>query len=187
MGKPLTEQVCVDFVAICKRAVGPLGRTGVFRWIERDELMSVGYLALAALAIVPEEALAVIVARRAMIGAIRKNERRNRGRVDDPLELLMSSGGHRICPERAHLDLWEAMKALPARQYRAVMLTYWGGLSEAAVAVEMGISQPAVHYLLKKAQTNIRAGVIISDPQAITTMRGTDTQADGSFGPHEAE
>ena len=184
MESTVTGGVREHFEEICKRAVGQLGRKGVFHWVERDELISTGYLALAALDTEPDEALAVIVARRAMIGAVRKNERRNRGRVDDPIEALP---GVRLRPEGAHVDLWEAMKALPSRQYQAVMLTYWGGQSESAVAVEMGVSHQAVHALIEKAKINIRMGVAIPLPRAITNMRGTEARRTALSSRAEAE
>ena len=182
-----TEQVCLNYMAICERAIGTLQRRGVCEWVERDELISEGCLALS-MAKPDAEALAVTIARRAMIDAIRKNERRERGRVevrataegsDEPLdgdELDAAVyGKQKLQPANSHPDLWEAMKSLPARQYQAITLTYWAGMSDEAVAVEMGISSQAVDALLKKAQRNIAAGVGIAIPHTITNVRGKET------------
>lgn len=82
----MAEEVCVDYLAACRRAIGSLSRSGLLAvsghkfLIERSELVSEGCLALSALR--PNtEALAVTVARRAMIDALRKQGRRERGRV----------------------------------------------------------------------------------------------------------
>ena len=76
-----TGQVCLNYMAICKRAIGTLQRRGVCGWVERDELISEGCLALSTRN-PATEALAVKIARDAMIDTVRKSERRDRGRVE---------------------------------------------------------------------------------------------------------
>jgi len=83
---------------------------------------------------------------------------------------LTIHGKQNPLPEKTHPDLWEAMKALPARQYQAITLTYWGGMTDEAVASEMGISSQAVDALLKKAKTNLAEGVGIAVARGITNI-----------------
>jgi RNA polymerase sigma factor (sigma-70 family) len=69
------------------------------------------------------------------------------------------------------LELYDALAALPPRQYQAVVLTYWGGnrsaecatdddtpsgMTQNQVAAEMGISQQAVARLLDSAKKTLR-------------------------------
>jgi RNA polymerase sigma factor (sigma-70 family) len=164
--------VCLDYVAICNQAIGTLGRRGVFRYVERDELMSIGCLALVTQEI-REEALAVTVARRAMIGAIRRNEVRQRGRVVVNTDFRLGSPGRQrlsvgdqwdrviyarktLSPVARDIDLWEAIKALPPRQYRVVVMHFWGNVTQAEIAEEIGISQQAVAKILAAAKRSLR-------------------------------
>jgi RNA polymerase sigma factor (sigma-70 family) len=59
-------------------------------------------------------------------------------------------------PDGEFLELWDAVKTLPSRQYLAVFLTYWGGMSDEEVAIEMGITSQAVDTLLQKAYKKIK-------------------------------
>ena len=81
-----------------------------------------------------------------------------------------------IQPINTRPDLWEAMKALPPRQFRAVFLTYWNGMSDEAVGAEMGVSRQAVDALLEKAKINLRGGVAVQQSRGTTTVRGKEPQ-----------
>jgi RNA polymerase sigma factor (sigma-70 family) len=181
--------VCLDHVAICNQAIGTLGRRGVFRWVEREELMSVGCLAvlksapdkLLGITQAGAEALAVITARRAMIDAIRRNEVRQRGRQDlaprdgetapgESWDALLYSR-QKLVPAGREIDLWEALKALPARQYRVIMMHFWGNATQAQIGDELGISQPAVVKILNAAKKSLRE-VINGDLRAMNQIEG---------------
>ena len=181
-----TENTELDYLGICKRAVGTLARRGVCEFIERDELVSIGCLALVT-AGVTEKALGVTVARRAMIDAIRGNEVRQRGRRDvssrdnespagDAWDALVYSSVN-IAPARS-LDVWEAMKALPALQFRVIMLYFWGGESQCSIAETLGVDQTTVSRLIIAAKKNLR-GCINSGVQSITTVEGKNAAETG--------
>jgi RNA polymerase sigma factor (sigma-70 family) len=189
-------EVRVDYLAICKRAVGTLQRRGICEWIEREELISEGCLALSA-AKPDKDALAVKIARDAMIDTIRKHERRERGRVEvrsgycsenpdavsdgDQWDATVH-GKQNLQPVNTHMDLWEAMKALPYRQYQAITLAFWGGMSESSIGGELGITQQAAHALLEKAKKNLREGVVISTSHTVTNVRGERSSAGRPIG-----
>ncbi len=186
MGTALTG---FDPTTLSRLAYKRIGRRGL-RWcLEAEDLVSVGATAILA-AGTPNPALAVRVARNAMFDVIRREARRVKGRVEvrtgesyccdgespsvgDMWDSTVHHGQH-LQPEAKNHDLWEAMKSLPARQYQAITLTYWAGMSDEAVAVEMGISSQAVDALLKKAQRNIAAGVGIAIPHTLTHVRGKE-------------
>lgn len=180
----------MDYLAICEQAVGTLGRRGVYRWIERDELISEGCLALSTRN-PGTEALAVKVARDAMIDAIRRNEVRQRGRQypnardsrdggddeqggspspEDALERLVYAG-FIPRPDRDG-DLWDQINALPERQREAVFLTYWGGLSDTEAAVRLGVSRQSVDALLKRAQKKLREDVAMGKTRTVNKVEG---------------
>ena len=170
----------LDHLAICNQAIGTLRRRGVCQWIEREELIAEGCLALIQ-AQVTDEALGVVVARRAMITAVRRNEVRQRGRetvpavrddeapAGDPWDVLMYSGA-RMAPIGRDVELWEFIRALPARQYQAVMLTFWGGLTLSQAAGEMGISFGRVFQILNDAKKNIRVALQNRNSRAMTLV-----------------
>ena len=178
------QSVCLNFETICQKAIGTLQRRGVCSWIDRDDLMSEGYVALSANN--PDtEALAVTIVRRAMIDAIRKNERRERGRVEvrgcgeDADEMSDGDqwdatvhGRENLQPMNVQADLSESLKALPGRQYQALALAFFGGMTVAETGAEMGISGTAARSLIEKAKKNIRRGVAISEPHTITKVGG---------------
>ena len=191
----VTAGVCLDYMAISRRAIGTLQRRGVCEWLEREELIAEGCLALSTVR--PDsEALAVIVARRAMIDAVRKNERRERGRVEvrgsgtDGAEEASDGdqwdatvyGKQKLQPANTHPDLWEAMKALPAREYQAITLIYWGGKTQADVAVEMGVSRPRVAQIIASAEKKIQNALTNCTPHTITQVRGKEATADRPIG-----
>jgi RNA polymerase sigma factor (sigma-70 family) len=178
--------VCLDYVAICKRAIGTLQRRGVCEWVEREELIAEGCLALSA-AVPDTEALAVTIARRAMIDTIRRTERRERGRVEVRASCSdcadEASDGDRwdatvhgkqgLQPVNTHPDLWEAMKALPAREYQAVTLFYWGGKTQAQIADAMGVDQATVSRTMASANKFLYS-CINGNSHTITNMRGKE-------------
>ncbi len=86
----------------------------------------------------------------------------------------MSSGGGKVCPERTHPDLWEAMKALPARQYQAITLVYWGGKTLAEIGVEMGMSLQRVGQIIQEAKKNIHSALENRIPHTLTHVRGKE-------------
>jgi RNA polymerase sigma factor (sigma-70 family) len=181
-------------MAICKKASRALARQGV---CERDELMAEGCLALS-MRKPDTEGLAVKIARDAMIDLLRKSERRNRGRVEvrsghyaevngwdvsdgDQWDATVY-GKQKIQPVHTHPDLWEAMKALPEREYRAVTLFYWGGMTQEEIAVEIGIDQQSVSRILKSA-LKILHTCVNGDSRTVTN-RGKRNSTDGPIGPH---
>lgn len=54
-------------------------------------------------------------------------------------------------------DLAGAVKGLPARQRRAILLREWQGLSYEEIASELGLTQSAVETLLHRARRSLRA------------------------------
>jgi RNA polymerase sigma factor (sigma-70 family) len=175
----------MNYLTICKRAIGTLRRRGVCEWVERDELVAEGCLALCKSR--PDaEALAVIIARRAMIDTIRKSERRNRGRVevrDDRVDVenvdevsegdrwdATIYGKQNLRPVNTHPDIWEAMKALPEREYRAVTLSFWGGKTLLEIADELGVSFQRVAQIIEAAKKNMRLALENCGPHAITKV-----------------
>ena len=176
----LTEKSELDYLAICERAIGTLARRGVCHYIERDELVSVGYLAIIS-AGVTDEALAVTVARRAMFNlidhsAVRSSRAESVSTPDgetpygDEWDALIYSRA-KIAPANHSIDVWEAMKALPPKQFTVIMRIFWGNETQAAVAEDMGVSQPMVVKILNAAKKNLRQ-VINGKPQLITLLEG---------------
>ena len=177
--------VRLDYLALCKRAIGTLQRRGVCGWVDREELIADGCLALATRN-PTTEALAVKVARDAMIDTIRKTDRRERGRVEtrtnpegsdealdgDELDVAVY-GKQNLQPVNSHPDLWDAMKALPAREYQAITLVYWGRKTQAEVATEMGVDQATVSRILASANKSLQA-CITGKPHTVTSMRGNE-------------
>ena len=63
-------------------------------------------------------------------------------------------------PERetdALFDLTGAVRGLPARQGRAIVLREWQGLSYEEIAAELGLTHSAVETLLHRARRSLRA------------------------------
>lgn len=197
----MTEVTCLDYTRVCRKAIGTLQRRGVCGWIERDELIGEGCLALS-ITDPSTEALAVTIARRAMVDAVRKNERRERGRVEvrggcevagegytetpgDEWDVTVYGKDH-LQPLNTHLNLWEAMKALPAREYQAVTLSFWGGKTLSDIAGEMGLSFQRVSQIIQSAKRNLRGALENFDPQTINRMRGKETQGAVLSGRMEA-
>ena len=64
------------------------------------------------------------------------------------------------------------MKALPTRQYRALTLYYWGGVTQAEIAVEIGVSQQRVAQILSAAEINLQDVLVNRKPRTVTNMGG---------------
>jgi RNA polymerase sigma-B factor len=74
-----------------------------------------------------------------------------------------------------HLDMvidWHAVQplvaALPARQRRILALRYVGDLTQAQIAVRVGISQMHVSRLLERTLTQLRTGMLAEHPSRST-------------------
>jgi len=76
------------------------------------------------------------------------------------------------------------MKALPAREYQAITLIYWGGKTQADVAVEMGVSRPRVAQIVASAEKKIQNALTNRTPYTITQVRGKEATADRPIGRH---
>ena len=181
----------MDYLAISKQALGGLQAQGVCRYVEAEELVSRGVLAILE-ARATEEPLAVVIARNRMCDAIDSNEVRTRGRV--PVReghALACDGeepsvgdmwdetihhGQNLQPEAPQVDLLDSLSALPPRQYRAVVLTYWGGMSYAEVGKSMGIKPRTVKYLLTEAKKNIANTLPFSKSQPMTSIEGKEAK-----------
>jgi RNA polymerase sigma factor (sigma-70 family) len=95
-----------------------------------------------------DEPLAIAVAHRRMVDYLRKESRRQRDR-DWPAVQDTE-------PDGTNAALWEAMKALPARQYTAIHLQGWMGCSCEEIAERMGITPRSVEGLLSRARKFIK-------------------------------
>lgn len=176
----------MDYLGICRRAIGTLQRRGVCAFIERDELIGEGCLALST-AKPATEALAVTIARRTMIDAIRKNEVRERGRVEVRPRRGLDGNGDEVCegdqwdavvhgkqnlrPENTHTDLWVAMSALPPQEFRAITLSFWGGRTLTEIGCELGVSFQRVSQIIHSAKKNIQSALENAKPRTITNTR----------------
>lgn len=188
----------IDHIKACNKALGTLARRGVLHYIERDELIGIGCLAIVA-AGATEEALAVAVARRAMIRGIRRNEamerniiaRRDRdGRAYDTRNLdalTYSPVNSGVTSELNEKVLAAARESLTAHQYHAFIRTFRDGASQQEIAAELGIDRSTVSRIISTAKRSIRRVVsqshmygvtknkfgntcTLSAPQAITCM-----------------
>ena len=187
--------------AVCEKAIAPFRRRGLSqqlqRVIELGDLLSAGMLALIENG-TQDEGLAVKVARAEMVDTIRREARRLRGMVE-VREGYTNTAGEEIAntdqwdtaiygkqhlqPVNTHPDLWEAMKALPAREYQVVTLSFWGGKTQEEIATEMGVDQATVSRILDSAKNLLRE-CINGESQTITKMEGERSFADRPFGRH---
>lgn len=174
-----------EYPAIDK-ALGKLRRQGVLAYVEQDELISAAAIALMEAGPVAE-GLAVTTARRAMIDVIRRNEVRQRGREYASAGHVAETRGW-VVPEADQwdsliyreqniqpdycLDLWEAMVALPAREFRVISLSFWAGRTQEEIADELGVSRRTVIRIFESAKKNLASCVTNRDSRAITTMEG---------------
>jgi RNA polymerase sigma factor (sigma-70 family) len=160
-----------EYFEACRKALGALVRVGVLHYIEKDELIGVGCLAIV-MSEVRDEALAVTIAQRAMMKAIERNEVRQRGRVrlsnnedeisdEDAMDELLYSSTD-IAPEERLIDVNEAMSALTTRQYDALSLRFWDNASQAEIASEMKIDQSNVSRAIDSAKRAVRDRININ-------------------------
>lgn len=172
---------CLDYEKICKRAIAPLRKKGSPFWAEREEMISIGYVAiakkLAKTGGVLSEALAIKVARDAMRDAYRKEELRREDReYVQPLEgesdtdaLDRRDSRQKRAPEGAGIDVWAAARTLPDQQFQVIQKYFYGKATQAEIAEEMGISQQAVGKILKKAKNSLRD---VLKPPATESTKG---------------
>lgn len=177
--------------ALARLAYKRIGRRGLRDGLEAEELVAVGRAAIIASG-ARDAPLAVKVARNAMFDAIRKEVVRWRGRATvraghafscdgeepsagDMWDSTVHHGQH-LQPAAEHYDLWEAMRALPEREYRVVSLHFWGGITMAAIGVELGVSERHAGRILESAKKNLKAVCQKRTPQTLTNVRGEETR-----------
>lgn len=68
-------------------------------------------------------------------------------------------------PWEAAIDLWELLRCLPNRQREAIVLHYLGDLTEADVAVAMGVRRGTVSRTLRDALENLRTAAQSSETE----------------------
>jgi len=178
-----TENLIKNNLAIVSRVVGREMARGVVPWVDRSDLEDVAQMALVEAAgkfrvgSCPFGAFAYREVRTAVLMELRRLRVRFRGRAEMPEHVDLQ-------PEAAHrLELYDALAALPPRQYQAVMLTYWGGnrsiecatgddtpsgMTLEQVGEEMGVSFGRVAQILRAAQKNLREALQNSVPQTRT-------------------
>ncbi len=122
-----TEDLIKNHLSIVARVVGREMARGVMPWVDRSDLEDVAQMALVEAAGkfrdggCPFGAFAYREVRTSVLMELRKMRVRYRGRTEMPAEVdRQPEPGNR-------LELYEALAALPPRQHRAVVLTYWGG------------------------------------------------------------
>ncbi len=181
----------IDAAALSRQALGTLRRRGVCRYMDWRDLQSIGVLAIVEHGS-DSEALCVRVARCAMMHALDANRVRERGRVQvkkghafesagvDVSEWEMWDttiyGGASLVPTKTEPEVWEAVRALPEREYRVVMLYFWGHKTQAEIGALLGISERHAGRIIEAAIKNLREGLQNRKPQTITNMRGKGTK-----------
>src|ERR1035441_3534715 len=93
-----------------------------------------------------------------------RNALRRQWRDENRVSFVARKGGA-TAPD--HADLWEAIKALPPRQYRAIHLHFWEGLEYSEVATEMGCTEKAAQNLGCRALVNLQK--ILSGERGLLT------------------
>ena len=78
-----------------------------------------------------------------------------------------------------HLGLWESIKALPPRQYRAIVLHFWEGLEYSEVAAEMGCTEKAAQNLGCRALASLQK--ILSGKRGLLTPTLRTASEDGNI------
>jgi RNA polymerase sigma-B factor len=155
------------------------------RTLNVKDLLQIGQVAILESG-TQSEGMAVTVARRAMGMAIRREVIRQRGAVEvragheftcageEPSSGDMWDstihGGEHLQPVREHFDLWRALNSLTPQEYRAVSLTFWGGMSQAEIGDDLGVSQRHVSRLLGCALKKLKEICLNRQTQAITNM-----------------
>lgn len=156
-----------------------VSRSNLPWWAEQCDLVSEGCAAIIE-AGAKDEALAVTVAHRAMVDYLRKLSVRQHERVwasgqdSEPDGLLDGERSYDVAPvgerrliARRHTAkepglagrnaaLLDAIKALPKRQYQAIVLCNWAGCGCEEIAQQMGTTPKAVEGLLARARENLK-------------------------------
>jgi hypothetical protein len=96
-----------------------------------------------------------------------RNALRRQWRDENRVSFVARKGGIITAPD--HSDLWEGIKALPPRQYRAIHLHFWEGLEYPEVATEMGCTEKAAQNLGCRALANLQK--ILSGKRGLSTSR----------------
>jgi RNA polymerase sigma-70 factor (ECF subfamily) len=78
-----------------------------------------------------------------------------RGRVETPSVIDDSVASPEIDEET--IDLRGALRRLPLRQRRAIVLREWQGLGYGEIGAELGLTRAAVETLLHRARRSLRA------------------------------
>lgn len=169
--------VCLeDHLSIVRRVVGREMARGLMPWVDRSDLEDVAQLALVeALAKYKGEcafgAFAYRVVRSAVLDELKKLKVRNSGRAEMPEDVdhqPISGPG---------IELFSALSALPPRQYRVVMLVFWGRMTLSAVAEEMGVSCERVSQILGDAKKNLKGALENLRSQSHIQVTGEKGQA----------
>lgn len=118
--------------------------------LDADDLHGEGLLALTRAGF-PDGGLAHKIADGAMHDALRRERTQQQGRVD-PAEIdnVTSEG------TAGNYRLWEAVKALPPKQYQAISLHYWAGHTAEEVAAIMEISPAGAKRCIERALDSMR-------------------------------
>ncbi len=93
-----------------------------------------------------------------------RNALRSQWREENRISFVASKAGG-SAPD--HLGLWESIKALPPRQYRAIVLHFWEGLEYSEVAAEMGCTEKAAQNLGCRALASLQK--ILSGERGLLT------------------
>jgi RNA polymerase sigma factor (sigma-70 family) len=92
---------------------------------------------------------------------LRKESRR--GRIDAELADLMSGSVEELSPERIAIAreqlraVWQALDAMPARSRDIFMSNRFSGKSHRAIATELGITEEAVYYHIRRVLERLAA------------------------------
>jgi RNA polymerase sigma-B factor len=83
---------------------------------------------------------------------------------DDSCELVdvIGAADPRYADVDDQLTLAPLVAALPLRERRIVTMRYYGGMTQARIGAEIGISQMHVSRLLRKALIQLRVGLLVS-------------------------
>jgi RNA polymerase sigma-B factor len=85
-----------------------------------------------------------------------------------------------------HMALGEALAVLSVRDRRLIALRFFEDMSQAQIAVEIGVSQMHVSRLLTQALAQLRAGMLDEDAGDNTLAAGGRREHGGSVARHDA-
>jgi RNA polymerase sigma factor (sigma-70 family) len=147
-----------DHLDIVARVVRHECARGLMPWVDKSDLEDVAQLALVEASRNFQggdfKAYGYRCVRNAVLLELRRAQHHfgDRGEMPEDCDQQSDSG--------CRPDIYEALKALPPREYRVVMLFYWGGKSQSEIAGELSVSQPRVAQILAAAQKNLRTVLI---------------------------